>query len=65
MNFRIFAQPEMRKCRAPRPSVEVCSQSAAIFPSFPINYRNQTGLRLSYALCGKPGKATLPLTPHI
>ena len=65
MDFRFFTQPEMRQIRAPRPSVEVYLQSAAMFPASLSNFRNQTGLRLSHALCGKPGKATLPLTPHI
>ncbi|HAN40800.1 MAG TPA: hypothetical protein DCQ12_02620 [Candidatus Cloacimonas sp.] len=63
MNFRIFTQPEMRQIRAPRPGVEIHPQSAAMFPSFHLNFRDQTGLRLSYVLCGNIGGATTPFNP--
>lgn len=65
MNFRIFTQPEMRQIRAPRPGVEIHPQSAAVSPYSHINFRNQTGLRLSYVLCGNIGGATTPFNPPI
>jgi hypothetical protein len=63
MDFRFFTQPEMRQIRAPRPGVEIHPQSAAVSPYSHINFRNQTGLRLSYVICGNIAEATPPFNP--